>query len=383
MRAAFMKEYQQVHGPVKGGNKKISELKCKEAWNGMTMVEKRPYYDEKRLRDSEFKSRGGLLVNKKKKEKVQYKVKSRWNKCSLSKFINTVCTLGDEKRKDVVDIGFGNLLNLKCDHLSTSLFDYIIGHLDIKKRRIQLEDNQYLPINAIDVQKIFGLPAGIRDVPTCHLFKADWVTEGAYRSGLHVNDLMERVQQCEPSDDFKRAFVLFACATFLTPNGRYSVHVKELKAVDNVNEIKSYNWCTYVLETLVAHLGESEGGGKMKHEYIGCLIPFKANVSHCPSSSWCGGEKGNGSCSKSEVECCVKEIRNEMEREVENRKTLKRKVEKIERLVRKKSKGAGGKPNVCTADGGVSIEDKDVAQNSENEDEKETFDALVDAGEAL
>ncbi|XP_059631378.1 uncharacterized protein LOC132274186 [Cornus florida] len=350
------------------------------------MVEKGPYYDDKRLRDAEFKSLEGLPVNKKKKEKVEYKVKSGWNKCSIAKFINTVAKLGDEKRMDVTDIGFGYLLNLQCEHLSTALFDYIIGHLDIKKRCIQLEDNQYLPINAINVHKIFGLPARIMDVPTCQLFKAKWVTEGGYRSRLQVNELIKRVEQCEAGDDFKRAFILFACAAFLTPNGLYSVNVKELKAVHNVHEIKSYNWCTYVLETLMAHLGESEGRGKTKHEYIGCvlflqLIPLKANVSQSPSSSWSGGEKDNGSSSESEVECCVKEIRNEMEREAENRKMLKREVKKMEKLVRKKSKESGGKPSVSTGDGGVSVEDKDAALNSENEVERETFKSPVNRGE--
>ncbi|XP_059669033.1 zinc finger CCCH domain-containing protein 14-like [Cornus florida] len=65
---------------------------------------------------------------------------------------------------------------------------------------------------------------------------------------------------------------------------------------------------------------------------MGQLIPLKANMSQSPSSSWSGGEKDNGSFSESEVERCVKEIRNEMEREVENRKMLKRKVKKMERL---------------------------------------------------
>ncbi|XP_059658831.1 uncharacterized protein LOC132305169 [Cornus florida] len=250
---------------MKGADKKILEVKYKDAWNGMSMEEKGPYYKDKRLRDLEFKNRGGLAVNKN-KTKVEYKVKPRWNKCSISKFINTISKLGEEKRKDVADIGFGNLLNLQCQHFFTTFFDYIIGHLEIQKWRIKLEDNQYLPINAIDVHNILGLLAGITDVPTCQLIKANWISEDGYRSGLHVNALMEKVEQSESGEDFKRAFVLFACATFLTPNGHYSAHVKELKAVHNVNEIKSYNWCTYVLETLMAHLGEFEEGGKIKHE---------------------------------------------------------------------------------------------------------------------
>ncbi|XP_059659442.1 uncharacterized protein LOC132306175 [Cornus florida] len=79
-RPGFMTNYQQVHGLVclmKADVKKILETKYKVAWNGMSVEDKAPFYEQKKLRDLDyFKKRGGLAVNKKKKKKVKYKVKS-------------------------------------------------------------------------------------------------------------------------------------------------------------------------------------------------------------------------------------------------------------------------------------------------------------------
>ncbi|XP_059668918.1 uncharacterized protein LOC132314010 [Cornus florida] len=152
----------------------------------------------------------------------EFKLKDGWHRCTLSEFIEVVSNLNEEKRKNVEDIGFGNMLNLKCSFLSTKLFNYFVESFDGQKCRIRLqEENVYLPINAIDVQSILGIPAGIIPVPICKNIDSDWVDEGGYRNDkeMHVDQLMDRVKNLEAGKDFKRAFVLFVCAAVPSPNG--------------------------------------------------------------------------------------------------------------------------------------------------------------------
>ncbi|XP_059658594.1 uncharacterized protein LOC132304912 [Cornus florida] len=279
-------------------------------------------------------------------KKVEYKIKAGFHRSTILKFIEIVAKLNSKKRKDVEDIGFGVLLELKCSHLSTPLFNYLIEQFKADKCGIKLKGNQLLPINAFEVHNILGLPAGIMPVPTSHQFCTDWIDEGGYQESLYVGELMKRVIECEAGDDFKKAFLLCACATVLTPNGHYHSHVQELLAVDNVKAISSYNWCLYVVDHVVGSLGDA----KLKSEYVGCLIFLQLlYLMRCQVKYPCYPTRDRNSlaywddglvCDRLKWEEQIGGFGNgqEIRKDVENTKTLKRKVKEIETLMKKKSK---------------------------------------------
>ncbi|XP_059658491.1 uncharacterized protein LOC132304790 [Cornus florida] len=266
-------------------------------------------------------------ITKSSKTKEKYKIKASFHRSSIPKFIEIVAKLNSEKRKDVKDIGFEFLLGLNCSHLLTPLFDYLIEQFEADKCGIKLKGNQLLPINAFEVHNILGLPAGIVPVPTSRQFSADWIDKGGYRESLSVDELMKRVVECKAGDNFKRAIVLFACTTVLTPNSRYHAHVQELLAVDNVKAISSYNWCPYVVDHVVGSLGE-------KRLITSWGIVDLSNVNVGPTA--CGLSQSRPS--NAALERCIKDMKREIRNDAENTKTLKRKVKKIEILIKKKSR---------------------------------------------
>uniref|UniRef100_A0A803N341 Uncharacterized protein n=1 Tax=Chenopodium quinoa TaxID=63459 RepID=A0A803N341_CHEQI len=69
--------------------------------------------------------------------------------------------------------------------------------------------------------------------------------------GLHLPKLeSQMIDLVDGGDEFKRCFVLHAMCNFLAPTTNRTVSLKLLKAVEEVDEIKTFDWCSYVLKKL-------------------------------------------------------------------------------------------------------------------------------------
>ncbi|KAL2896154.1 Elongation factor 1-alpha [Bienertia sinuspersici] len=73
----------------------------------------------------------------------------------------------------------------------------------------------------------------------------------------------------EGNDDFKRCFVMFAMITMLAPTFNRQADFRFIRALNDVDEIKNFNWCGYVLD----YLATSLKGYSHSQKYVaGCVL---------------------------------------------------------------------------------------------------------------
>ena len=92
------------------------------------------------------------------------------------------------------------------------------------------------------------------------------------KSEIHLSEVESRIATLTDGCDlFKKLFVLHALSSFLTPSQRMNVDMRLAKVISMVDEIKSFNWCEYVMERFCeAQITYRESGGV--HWHCGCLI---------------------------------------------------------------------------------------------------------------
>ncbi|XP_059623565.1 uncharacterized protein LOC132266650 [Cornus florida] len=198
-------------------------------------------------------------------------VKYRFHRSAPSKFIEVISKFDEKKRRAVQEIGFGNLLELKCSYFNRDLCLNLIAQFDCSSCRLRVGDEKFIPISTLDIESILGIPRTQLPVPTSIPSGASWIKDGGFRqkNGLQVSTLADKLLKLDAGDEFKRTFVLFTCGAILSPNACYSANSTLLKAVDRVEQISTYNWCLYVLNFLVKSIQTFSDGAK---RCTGCLI---------------------------------------------------------------------------------------------------------------
>ncbi|XP_059629460.1 uncharacterized protein LOC132271965 [Cornus florida] len=105
---------------------------------------------------------GGVVEEKSplKRAESEKKLENRnhWQRCLTDQLVKCVSQLGAEKMKTIEEIGFGQLLNLKCSCMDFNIFCYIFSNFDCHIGLLGVGYNEYIFISAHDVNFIFCLP---------------------------------------------------------------------------------------------------------------------------------------------------------------------------------------------------------------------------------
>ncbi|CAI9099400.1 OLC1v1036215C1 [Oldenlandia corymbosa var. corymbosa] len=147
-------------------------------------------------------------------------------------------------------------------------------------QQVPLNGNNVLDIKQEDVVAILDLPRGPKPVEefkqndpaiTDH---AEMVDAFKKRMGYSNKFLPTRSTTAQLiagrkdfGDDFKRDFLVFVVSTFLHGNTTSRIIMNILKPLLNMNEVTEYNWCQYVIDTLVKGC-KSHHDGKLFTEPI-------------------------------------------------------------------------------------------------------------------
>ncbi|XP_059663930.1 uncharacterized protein LOC132309659 [Cornus florida] len=174
-------------------------------------------------------------------------------------FFETISSFKEDQVSAVWDIGFGNILELKCTHLNQYLCQYLVENFDECKCGLRISD-KLIPITATNFEHILGIPNGhlvmVNSEGDKGITNWSWVKEGGFmkKKTLKVAKIGEMLRnwgdQCA-DDDFKRLFVVYACGCILFPNTAHEVSKYFFGMVDDVEKINQYNWAKCVLNDLV------------------------------------------------------------------------------------------------------------------------------------
>ena len=171
-------------------------------------------------------------------------------------------------KRDLVNaIGFGGLLclpNLPKLNLRFSL--WLLNQVDVDKHALVVDDNNMIHFFDEDVERIFGIPCGLRKVdgPDASITH-DAVSFMRSALGLLDKDShsLKRVESflCRDispdssrleQECFQAAFVIYSMGHLLAPSVKHDyVTVDFWGALKNADHIVHYNWCNYVIRSVI------------------------------------------------------------------------------------------------------------------------------------
>ena len=110
-------------------------------------------------------------------------------------------------------MGFGGLLQLGCKELRYELITWIIANYDIGYHHLCMATRVVVPVTPKDVREVLGiLDNGVdiliynrRDTPNCT---------------YNIKILEDNLRDLRVGKEFMKSFLIFACATILTPNSK-------------------------------------------------------------------------------------------------------------------------------------------------------------------
>ncbi|RVW26852.1 hypothetical protein CK203_103930 [Vitis vinifera] len=130
-------------------------------------------------------------------------------RCSAARFKKLCNRLPEEKIQAIRDLQFGGLLNLNCTEVRHNICIFLIQHFNVGFRRIEFSAQKHYPLTATDVGLIFGLPTEGRIL---HVTSTS--TEHPFGT---IRACEERLLDLPVGEEFRRAFIYYACATLLAP----------------------------------------------------------------------------------------------------------------------------------------------------------------------
>ena len=165
-------------------------------------------------------------------------------RCSPTRFLRLCSQLDERKQEAIRDMNFGGLLSITCKEVRHNICLWLIERFDVGLRKIQLSSTHHLEVTPNVVNEIFGLPMHGRILqvssnPSEHPFG-------------RIRDCEDRLRVLPIGEEFRRAFIWYACATILAPTSRvdgcrnlwHTLHGDEFR-----NDI---NWAQFVVDELVS-----------------------------------------------------------------------------------------------------------------------------------
>uniref|UniRef100_A0A803LEJ7 Ubiquitin-like protease family profile domain-containing protein n=1 Tax=Chenopodium quinoa TaxID=63459 RepID=A0A803LEJ7_CHEQI len=197
-----------------------------------------------------------------------------------------------EQKQAVEEIGFGGLLHLKLKTLNRQMLPCLVENFNAGSCMFTIATGKEFVVTRNDICDVFCLPLSDICVPELNKNSEDESVDKriiqAWRSDyglsgkqpLHLSKLESRmVDLVDGGEEFKRCFVLQAMSSFLAPTTNRTVSLKLLKAVEKVDEIKTFDWCSYVLKKLKKAVQKYKDDENAQN-VSGCLLALQIMYFH-------------------------------------------------------------------------------------------------------
>ncbi|MFS7927720.1 hypothetical protein Hanom_Chr04g00312401 [Helianthus anomalus] len=184
-------------------------------------------------------------------------------------YMDTVRRFSKKQIDDVRDMGFGAILDININHISTRLAYWLVRNFDEKLDKLNVGNHQ-IKITSNTVYEVFGLPKGPKKVEIIadkrkvkkqdkieksqepgnavwDTFIRQWGQNARLTHGLIANTMEN---QRDGWHLFKLNFLVYWMTFFAEITKATLANDRCLLDVEDVEEIKNLDWCSYLLETL-------------------------------------------------------------------------------------------------------------------------------------
>ncbi|KAL2931625.1 Halomucin [Bienertia sinuspersici] len=157
------------------------------------------------------------------------------------------------------------------------MFPWFVENFDYSSWMFNIGGGKQFVITPYDVYDVFCLPLNpSKDVVETlrmgdNVLKSEWRDHFGVSGNIPLRLVEDKIKDLKRGgDEFKRLFVVLVFSTFLAPIANRTADLRFIKSLVNVNEIRSFNWCKYVLERLCEAVKNYKKGEQQS--VSGCVL---------------------------------------------------------------------------------------------------------------
>lgn len=174
-----------------------------------------------------------------------------------TKFVEAIKSLNEEQQKAVEDMGFGSLLHFNLTFIPAKLAYEILDNFDIDTCGVKFRRG-ILHIGDDDVHATLGLPNGhLKFERNGHQKLDKFINEIAEscnraRKNMGPDMFMEKMlSDVEGGEMFRKIFLILFDTILINPSGDGYLTTQIEEVIDDIDNVKDYNWCGYVIDSLL------------------------------------------------------------------------------------------------------------------------------------
>jgi len=220
-----------------------------------------------------------------KKKKIEKKTKDGFTRFSATAFMNVISALSPEKKAIIESYGFGSLLKFNKCFVPNKFANWVARLVDSKSGDI-IRDGKVISLTEESVHLVLDLPKGSRCFPSDSSAGRDAVLSKFGKDRIpHVSFFADKLINKDdlPDEDMFICFMIVALSSFLCPNTNTVPSPKYFGVFEDIDQIKEYNWCGFVLDWLLEHIKAFTRGKNEKSKRCqglgGCLYYLVVSVS--------------------------------------------------------------------------------------------------------
>ncbi|KAH6808261.1 hypothetical protein C2S51_029369 [Perilla frutescens var. frutescens] len=182
------------------------------------------------------------------------------SRASPAALVNALKILNEKQMKEVKDMGFGQLVHLGIEKVPTRLAFWVVDNFDARRSEINIQDGRHLHIEAADVHRVLGFPNGGRAIVRKKKFEQSEILDawleifGRHNRSIVAKDVAkEMLKHKNGGEVFRRHFVVLVIVCLIETSSNGYIAPQILGCLGDLTRVKEFDWCIYVIKSLVEH----------------------------------------------------------------------------------------------------------------------------------
>ncbi|CAN1806133.1 hypothetical protein LINPERHAP1_LOCUS24566 [Linum perenne] len=183
-----------------------------------------------------------------------------YTKCSPNRIVEVMKGSPSEpKLKALSELGFSGITSIKMTSVGIEFMHWIFEIYNAETKSFHIGPNQTLRLTEEDVEIVYGLPRGRREVEVKG-WSTQYLVSLAVDLGLHdgnsgtehidLKELRKKMDKEEGCSKWSKYFVLYAIGSLLCPNTHPRTPLKYVGMLrfEDMKEFREFNWCKHVID---------------------------------------------------------------------------------------------------------------------------------------
>jgi hypothetical protein len=170
--------------------------------------------------------------------------------------MNVISSLSPEKKAVIDGYGFGSLLMFNKCFVPNKFATWVARLVDSKSGDI-IRNGKVISLSEESVHFVLDLPLGTRAFPSDSSIGKDIVLSKFGKDRIPpVSFFADKLISNEQlsNEDMLICFLVVALSSFLCPNTNIVPSPKYFGVFEDIDHIKDFKWCAFVLEWLLDHI---------------------------------------------------------------------------------------------------------------------------------